>query len=431
MKRHLAKATTLGSAALALSLAAGPVFAQDEPTNPLEGQVMYGIDRDTSELIRYDFATGQLDSLGAIRDQAGDVVGSGINGAAYAHGSETLPSYTNIFAFRWDSAAYRAEMLWVDVRTGVATVGNERLEGGPIGGATAVLSDSEWNFYAVQHEQVSPPFHIEGTIANINPNNSSQMAFELVKENGEKITRADLLNATHDDLDADGTYWEGSATQLRIRPKGNGNQNQLTVTYPGQEPEPFDLRNSNTYVFTGTMSIRLYNDQDSNGANSMGHWWIEMDGSAYLNDEVDVLNPHRLVHVAHQEDVANAATLGTVTELAQLDRPYDSLASQDGVVFYATHGDELWMIDISDPTIVVEERIDDAVVSVAGSELLGMDPLGDKLYAYEVTGRGLHQVDVLTGERESSVDGAYFTNLGTIMFCPVENDRFAAPNSFD
>src|SRR5690606_9265489 len=57
-------------------------------------------------------------------------------------------------------------------------------------------------FNAVQHELVTPPFRIVGTIANINPNNSNDMSFELVKPDGSRITREDLKNAKPKDLDA-------------------------------------------------------------------------------------------------------------------------------------------------------------------------------------------------------------------------------------
>ena len=57
---------------------------------------------------------------------------------------------------------------------------------------------------------------------NINPNNNSDFEFYLEKPDGSTITRDDL----HADRDLD---YNGPATLIRFKPKGNGNQNSLTV----------------------------------------------------------------------------------------------------------------------------------------------------------------------------------------------------------
>jgi len=422
MMRQTIKA--LGGAAIALMLATPQAAVQG---NPLYEQVMYGIDRQSSMLYRYDFAAGQQKAVGLVRDRSGVTYGGGIDASAYAIGTDTMPAYTNLFAFRWDADSYRAQMLWVDVRTAEADMGNANLEGGPIGGATAVFRDGQWQVYAVQHELLSPPFKIKGTIANINPNNSD-MSFQLVAADGQIISRDDLKSAKRSDLDANNNLFVGEAVEVRIRPKGQGNNNTLTVTYPGQEPEVFQLRNSNTYVFSGSMQVRLHNPQTS--GNSMGHWFLEVDGSAWINGAVEVLSPHRLVHVAHYEDAAQEITLGTVTELVSLSRPYDSLASRDGVVFYAGYKNELWRIDLSGGA-VLEAQINNKVANPVHARLLGMDFIGDSLFAYELHDGALHMLNLQTGNREMTVSGLNSAKLGTIFFCPVANDRHNDPIAFD
>lgn len=63
--------TAFAGAALAAALMPLPLVAQD---NPLYEQVMYGIDRQTSELVRYDFAAGQSKLVGLIRTRDGTVL---------------------------------------------------------------------------------------------------------------------------------------------------------------------------------------------------------------------------------------------------------------------------------------------------------------------------------------------------------------------
>lgn len=383
--------TAFAGAALAAALMPLPLVAQD---NPLYEQVMYGIDRQTSELVRYDFAAGQSKLVGLIRTRDGTVLRGSIDAAAYAHGTDELPAFTHLYAFRWDAENYAAQMLYVDLRDGTADVGNAKMEGGPIGGATAVFKDGAWQIYAVQHELVTPPFRIVGTIANINPNNSNDMSFELVKPDGSRITREDLKNAKPKDLDAQSNLYVGMATEIRIRPKGNGNNNTLMVTYPGEEPQVMELRNSNTYVFTGNMQVRLFNVK--NGGN-MGHWWLEVDGSAYLNNDIEILSPHRLVMVSQKDDPVNQLKVGTVTELVNLSRAYDSLATQDGVVFYASYHNELWRIDLSAEPHNREQRVDDRVAPNHFAKLLGQEMVNGNLFAYEVHHGNLHLVDRQTG----------------------------------
>ena len=120
--------------------------------------------------------------------------------------------------------------------------------------------------------------HTVGGEININPNNNPDREFTLTKPDGTQITRDDL----HKDspTGGDGTYYQGLATYIRVKPKGNGNQNTWIV-----DGEVFPLQNKNVYELTGDMTVRLYNDHPKNG-KAMGHWWIETAGeNVALNDE--------------------------------------------------------------------------------------------------------------------------------------------------
>lgn len=115
-----------------------------------------------------------------------------------------------------------------------------------------------------QKEEDSIPLlrgDISGSI-NINPNNSANNEFTLTTPSGT-VTR-DTLAQTY------GGY-NGPATMVHIKPKGNGNQNTLTVN-----GAPFSLANSTTYTFISDhMTVALRNDKVKNG-KAMGQWWIDI-----------------------------------------------------------------------------------------------------------------------------------------------------------
>jgi len=107
---------------------------------------------------------------------------------------------------------------------------------------------------------------------NLNPNNSQEQ-FTLTKPDGSTITRNDLLNNR-------ALTYNGRATCIRFRPKGNGNNNTLTVN--GQS---YTLRNGTTYIITAynttdysNMTVNLYNANQ----NGMGQWWLNISGNANL-----------------------------------------------------------------------------------------------------------------------------------------------------
>lgn len=107
------------------------------------------------------------------------------------------------------------------------------------------------------------PPRLEGVI-NINPGNNSDFEFELITPSGT-ITRDDLLASK-------GTLsYTGSATRVRVRPKGNGNQNGLTL-----DGHPLSLRNGTCYVIEGALTVSLYNNRRGQGA-AMGKWFIKIE----------------------------------------------------------------------------------------------------------------------------------------------------------
>ena len=125
--------------------------------------------------------------------------------------------------------------------------------------------------------------------------------------------------------------------------------------------------------------------------------------------------PDRLVAVDHRT--------GVVTEVMALERGYDSLASRDGSVFYATCGDELYMIDALSETETL-------VGSTANPEMLGLEFCASTLWGFEVIGDSLVSLDAASAAVLGS--GSLSTaDLGTIVFVPVPFDPISLSEGFD
>ena len=107
---------------------------------------------------------------------------------------------------------------------------------------------------------------------NINPNNSPQSEFTLTKSGGGQITRDDLHKSSS--VSGDGIYYQGGATWIRVKPKGNGNQNTLIVN-----GEVYEFHNGTTYtIASNDMTVRIWNSKVKNG-KCMGHWWLDIDAN--------------------------------------------------------------------------------------------------------------------------------------------------------
>ena len=268
----------------------------------------------------------------------------------------------------------------------------------PIQIAEASTAIPAWTVYAIQHEQVSPPVEISGQI-NINPNNSPHNEFTLTKANGDEITRDDLHQ--NSPVDGDGNYYEGDAVTIHVKPKGNGNQNSLVI-----DGQAFVLQNSNTYIFTGEMAVRVYNDHIHTNGKAMGHWWVEITSGTIILDDVVTL-PSRLVKVDHQT--------GLVTEVMPVERAYDGLASIDGQTFYAVCNNQLYQIDSISETETL-------VGTLYGSSTLGMEFAGSTMMCFEMSQDRLAAISTGNGALLGSPMNVSASDLGTITFFSLPDD---------
>lgn len=106
---------------------------------------------------------------------------------------------------------------------------------------------------------------------NINPNNSPNNEFLLIKPDGTSITRDDLNNDTTAYDSEPCVYYSGPAMLIHVKPMGAGNQNTLLVNgvvYP--------LNNSTTYDFAGNINVVVQTDNRNNGNNrAVPPWRLE------------------------------------------------------------------------------------------------------------------------------------------------------------
>ena len=382
---QLPPSVTAAGLCLAAGLAVAP--ASQAQLDNIDHHRMLGIDRDTGMLSRFTFWEQAGDQIGVVEDSDGHAM-LGIEAAAY------FPGFNNAYALWQDDRDGQNKLVYVDVRNSEATVMADDVEGGKFTGATAFQAgEYDYRVYTIQHEKIKPPAVITGLIS-INPNNSAASEFYCETPHG-RITR-DLLHQSTT-TDAEGVFYEGDATVIHVKPKGSGEQTGVQL-----DGEPMVLKNSNTYTFAGEMEVRIYNDHLKNG-KAMGQWYIEVvSGTARLNDEVQVLSPHRLSLVSQLD--------GSVTEIMRLSRGYHGLATFDGMTFFTHDGTNMYLLDAATET--------ETKLSAVPSQASDLEFVGEELRAYS-TGYGtLYQMQTSDDGTTTSTNQRQvgLGDLGTIMF---------------
>ena len=158
----------------------------------------------------------------------------------------------------------------------VAEAGAERavahiMNGGAIPGTlTGTVGNGKYT--TVIMASITGSTHTIAGSLNINPNNSPDNEFLLVKPNGETITRDDLAGDTTSYASTPCIYYSGPALLIHVKPKGEGDQNTLLV-----DGVACALQNANTYDFRGVnMNVQVCNDSRNNGnGRANGRWYLE------------------------------------------------------------------------------------------------------------------------------------------------------------
>jgi len=399
-------------AGLIAAAAGGLAIANSDVDSTYQSSAMVGIRTSDGKLHRYDFSTNTHTIVGVVKDKTGKTF-TGINASSYITGN------MNIFAYWTDPDDGLCKLVYVNAITGEAVIVGTDLGTGVAGGAVAAqidgygLDNKRWvNFVILQAKKVnSSNLKIVGSI-NINPNNSPQNEFHVTKDNNEVFTRDHLKTGQVNEA---GTYYAGTAKRVLVKPKGNGNQNGLLIN--GQI---YPVTNNTTYVFTGDMTIRVWNDHIKN-AKAMGHWWIniEVNGSIEVNGEVQTSTSdvHRLVRVDHRD--------GTIEHSMTLTQMFDSIASTDGVSFYANNGDKLYKINVTNETETL-------VGTLPSSGIKTLEFVGTTLMAFDSTSDKLIPINKDTGGAiVGGVTLGGITDLDSINFFPLKEDPKFKLTSYD
>lgn len=102
----------------------------------------------------------------------------------------------------------------------------------------------------------------------INPNNSPDNEFLLIKADGSSITRDDLADDTTEYDSVPCVYYTGPALLIHVKPKGAGNQNSLSV-----DGVVYNFNNSTTYDIVGQMNVVVQNDSRNEGNHRANGKW--------------------------------------------------------------------------------------------------------------------------------------------------------------
>lgn len=107
---------------------------------------------------------------------------------------------------------------------------------------------------------------------NINPNNSPENEFLMLTTDGASYNRDNLQ-------DQDLADYNGTASMVHVKPKGNSDQTTLDV-----DGAAYTLDKNYAYTFSAaSMSVVLTNDNRNPQGKAVGKWWIYING-----DNVDM-----------------------------------------------------------------------------------------------------------------------------------------------
>ena len=104
----------------------------------------------------------------------------------------------------------------------------------------------------------------------INPNNSPDNEFVLIKPDGATITRDDLANDNTVYDSEPCVYYSGPAMLIHVKPKGNGNQNTLIM-----DGTPYMVDNGTTYDFVGDMNVVVQCGRNPGNHHANGQWQLD------------------------------------------------------------------------------------------------------------------------------------------------------------
>ena len=115
---------------------------------------------------------------------------------------------------------------------------------------------------------------------------------------------------------------------------------------------------------------------------------------------------------------------GGHTPLMTLDRAYDGLGWVSGKTFYATLGNQLYLLNPINQTETL-------LGTLSADDVFGLEFAGQHLMGFENNHDTLLPIDSTNGGSASSGSLVGMVDLGTIVFVPVDKDPVNLADAYD
>jgi hypothetical protein len=350
---------------------------------------MLGVRRSDGMLLRYDFASMAMSSVGTAASVS--TTFSNIQGAGY------VPGFQNIYGFWTDPSDSTSKLVYIDIETGETTIIADVARFGLVKGSTVVpLSDESWSVFALL------------TVTNEYP--------EVTIGTGTvKYENAVPQLGEDGDTDYFAVNVNNAGASITVETKAGGSVVYTTMpAVVGNEvldANGFLIRlmsiDGNTYLFSVTVV---------SASHDLSHITFDF-GAGSTVPSIDSMPIMHLVHVDHQT--------GELDFLMPLDRRYDSLATVDGETFYASEDDTLYRFDITGQTITVVGVMPFLI------DVDAMEFADGTLYVFDDATNTITAISLDTALPLTTPANIGFDNVGSIVFLPLALDPTQSPDSFD
>ena len=173
-------------------------------------------------------------------------------------------------------------------------------------------------------------------------------------------------------------------------------------------------------VTATTMQVRVYNDNINGAGKAVGQWYINIAATDAVITEsgTTASGSNKLVAIDHET--------GNKADVMDLTHAYDSLASTDGVEFFAYSGQDLYKIDTDAGTETLVGTTTD------GSDFTGLEFAGTAPIAYDAGDTTVIPINKVSAESfVAPVSLGDLTDLGTIVFMDIDEDPDGGSDGFD
>jgi len=427
--------------------------------DPIYNQMaLVGVNRINGQLMRYDFDDSQLHTVGPVQDYSGQVY-YGIDASAY------IPGHLNIFSFWTDPADGLAKLLYINTADATAGIVGQALGSGHVTGAVAAMAPDTNTWYSDDDgsdgdygdddgddsdDDSSDDSDDDASTTTVAPSSMSWSTFAVLQANDNTSTdtdgdtdddtygdsdidgdNEDIDDDTNgdSDIDADFTTYNANVcvgdtfklSDFVSVPTGLGLVLGVDYTFLYEDSETWHLSD-----FNSDNPITLTAADLTGGNSGPGEYRVslQMTSTSEIVDHMTIRvtdcaadNPSQLVEVNHYT--------GKMDHMMTLSRTYNGLASADGQTFYATSGNQVFLIDPINGT----ETLIGTLPGTADVYALGF--AGTTLMGFDNDSNVLTPIDTTNGAAICASANIGMQNLGTIVFMPLVSDPTDDPVSFD